>query len=423
MPELKKLIPGETRIAVINKGALFEEGKITEEGAKYNLYYGNVVYIAETDKRYHMKNGRYIAILNKFLESPVGQQYEKPTMEEIRNDIAACITPPDLPDPAFSEQDEQADSPLQPDNPALKEECEPEQVPVEDEQAIQDPGSSEIEKTDEEEREPLPYLELIDDEEAWKELERENRKAIKLFEKSKPRSILKGKKENRRKEETPETPPEKNGDNEEDFRLKKALGFWRAAAIVAIIAAIGIAFAVLAAGSTLTVSAGSSEVHIVSLNDTVMAGNAIPASSLSEAVISREEFKELSGNTTIDRNGNIKTDYPILWKNRNAVIGRFAADNLQKGDYLFNSDYSLLKTGTSMVELDVNGTVVKVPVASVLAATSDMKLYAIITSRDDTGRISNYAVNLGTLEFTGKSLRRILNKDGESILEEYLQKN
>ena len=60
-------------------------------------------------------------------------------------------------------------------------------------------------------------------------------------------------------------------------------------------------------------------------------------------------------------------------------------------------------------------------VKSTQAASSDMRFYAIITSKDSEGKVSNYAINLGTLEFSGKSLKRILNEEGKSILEDYIQ--
>ena len=42
MAELKKLIPGDTLLAVIRKGVLVEGGKPTGSPGEYLLFYGNV---------------------------------------------------------------------------------------------------------------------------------------------------------------------------------------------------------------------------------------------------------------------------------------------------------------------------------------------------------------------------------------------
>jgi hypothetical protein len=73
-----------------------------------------------------------------------------------------------------------------------------------------------------------------------------------------------------------------------------------------------------------------------------------------------------------------------------------------------------------MIEIDVNGTKVKVPVSSTKAGTSDIRMYAIITNRGEDGATTSFALNLGEIKLNGRSLKDILNSDGESIINEII---
>ena len=71
----------------------------------------------------------------------------------------------------------------------------------------------------------------------------------------------------------------------------------------------------------------------------------------------------------------------------------------------------------NMIEIDVDGTKVKVPVSATKAGSSDVRVYAIITTRNAEGVTKSFALNLGELAFEGKSLKDVINSEGESILE------
>ena len=86
----KKMIPGNTLIAIIDKGVLTESEK--QVNLTYLLFYGNLLLNLESGKQYHIeKKETYYLCLEHFLNSPIGQKYERPTKEEIDAAMINCI--------------------------------------------------------------------------------------------------------------------------------------------------------------------------------------------------------------------------------------------------------------------------------------------------------------------------------------------
>ena len=401
MAKLKKLVPGETLLGPIEDAIKREKGKNVTGPQTALLFYGNLIVDSEDpNKRYHIKPVEsYYAFLENFLNSPEGQKYERPTKEEIDAAIAACVS-----------------SKRTDENSASVEPAGEENVP--------DPENEPTLKNDGSNQEPP------DPEESDAEKEKPG----------KPKKRQFGRK-SKKKELVPDPEPT-DAENEElptvipvcDTLTNKALEarVMKLSRQIKRLKTLAIIFLLIAVAPVFLYQAGfiqfglqaktpADEIKIISLANNVKAGNVIKDSDLKEATITRDQFNDLSLGTAVDSNGNVSKDYVQRWSNRNYIVGKYAADNLSAGDYLLASDYMTLKSGVNMIEIDVDGTKVKVPVKSTQAASSDMRFYAIITSKDSEGKVSNYAINLGTLEFSGKSLKRILNEEGKSILEDYIQ--
>ena len=420
MAELKKLIPGDTLLAVIRKGVLVEGGKPTGSPGEYLLFYGNVVVMPETEKRYHAAEDVYLSMLEEFFESDEGKRYERPSEEQIKADIAACITPPTLP-PIES----QTLPPVEEDSLIAEED------PLYDSDSKSLPSDSEEEEEVEEE---------IDEDEEEDESEAEEEHPVKkkrlrgfpLFQKKKELA----KEDLIEEEQDPDTtdrfieslveeevPAQKFQTISEDATqissLKKEIKHLKVIAVLLVAAAL--IPLMLYALDVITVSrTDTKDVSVISLTKDIKAGEVIPIDALMESIVPRAEFNNLSSGTAVDPSGNVVQDYMQLWSNRNQISGKYATADLKEGDYLYASDYTVLKKGVNMIELDIDGTKVKVPISATSAGSSDVRLYAIVTTRSTDDQISSFAVNLGELKFNGKTLKNILDSSGKSVLQDLL---
>ncbi|MBQ9328179.1 MAG: hypothetical protein IJ225_06550 [Solobacterium sp.] len=468
MAELKKLVPGESLIGILQHGVLVDFGKVSSEPGQFLLFYGNVVVDPSTEKKYHASKEKYMAILENFLESSEGKRYERPTPEEIEEAIAICITPPSLPpvakpNPVALESDDIQNPETDEDAPAE------ETTPVSESEAVTEESSDEGEM----ETEPAEVLvqtadpeisasdeteDLIEEEdfetteaevpipgtpeesthaEIAAEKSKKTRK-LKLFKKRKKSKVKKSKEpaqpdtgielnlDDLVEDENAYVPPSAYSDfgtndaqSNRITKLTKEIKRLRTAAMFLLVFALlpYLLYAVGVIGFGQRQATPTDEIHVISLAKDVKAGEVIPKDALTESIIMREQFNDLSGGTAIDSKGNTVKDYVQLWSNRNAIAGQYATGNLEAGDYLLASDYAVLKNGMNMIEIDVDGTKVKVPVSATKAGSSDVRVYAIITTRNAEGVTKSFALNLGELAFEGKSLKDVINSEGESILE------
>ena len=63
-----------------------------------------------------------------------------------------------------------------------------------------------------------------------------------------------------------------------------------------------------------------------------------------------------------------------------------------------------------------DGTSVLLPIKAENEESSKVRLYAIVTSTSSDGCVSNQAINMGELNFTGESLKSILSgEDAEKL--------
>ena len=444
MAELKKLIPGETLMGIIAKGVLQSNGKILDTPHEYLFFYGNVVVMPDTNKTFHAPREKYLEYLNAFLDSKEGQRYERPSAEQIEKDIIACLGKPSL-EPVNLPVSDAVDEQPMPDTPVES---------ANDFSSIKSENDEEADETDAEnepeEPEPDP-----DDNSASVEEEREEEQdtASEVIEETHKKEKKKFSLFNKKTKVAPASPEvntpaadtswldemveDENAYVSPKFyssasskaqdarigKLSKQIKHLRTVALLLLVAAmlpwLLMGLGIMNIGPVTKTN--TDEIEVISLVKDVKAGNVISATDIERSTIMRSQFDNLSVGTTVDSSGNVVQNYVQLWSNRNSIVGKYAADNLAAGDYLTAADYATLKNGLNMIEIDIDGTKVKVPVKATAAGTSDVRMYAIVTSRNAEGVTNSFALNLGELQFDGKSLKDVLNSNGNSILEELIQ--
>ena len=162
-------------------------------------------------------------------------------------------------------------------------------------------------------------------------------------------------------------------------------------------------------------------VQVVQLAKNVDKDSVISKDDLKEVTITESEYKKKSSGKYIKADGTTEDDKILLWDNRNDAVGKFVTDTMKAGDYMSTSDFSELKEDESTISLDLNGQQVTVPVNVTTAGNSEIHLYAICTTTNDDGSKKTAAVDLGQFNLEGRKLTDILNSEGESKLQDYLQ--
>ena len=78
---MKRLQVGKTKIGE-------RTGKYEGQFVKFSIYYGNYSMPPVNGEYVHLKKDKYLALLDEFLKSPEGEEYQRPTEEEIEE---ACL--------------------------------------------------------------------------------------------------------------------------------------------------------------------------------------------------------------------------------------------------------------------------------------------------------------------------------------------
>lgn len=165
--------------------------------------------------------------------------------------------------------------------------------------------------------------------------------------------------------------------------------------------------------------------EVIQLVHDVSKGEKITEDDFEKVEIPISQYEKISSSTFIDSNGKEKEDSLILYANRNQIEGKYASGDLKEGDYLTTSSYASLSldaSNTVHMLLD-DGTEVKIKATELDAGKSSVHLYAVISSSDGEGKITNTAVDLGEISFEGKALADILNQDGISLIQNNGSKN
>lgn len=153
---------------------------------------------------------------------------------------------------------------------------------------------------------------------------------------------------------------------------------------------------------------------VITLKKDVKRGALLSLDDIEETLIPISEFEEIGSGSYVGEDGIARSEYGVLWANSNSIVGKYAVTNLKKGSYLKTSDYTNLENGVNQVEMVLeDGTSVLLPIKAENEESSKVRLYAIVTSTSSDGSVSNQAINMGELNFTGESLKSILS--GEDV--------
>lgn len=173
--------------------------------------------------------------------------------------------------------------------------------------------------------------------------------------------------------------------------------------------------------SLTPVTQEKSTVSVITVNKDIASGTQITEDDVEETEISADEYSELETGTLVGADGSTSKNYAELWGAKNKIVGRYATENLKQGDYLYKTSYTAIGEGEKVITMDVDGEKVSVPVTITKEGTSDINVYAIMTTKDADGKTSNIAFDLGKISLSGKEIKDITDSSGTSKLAEILK--
>lgn len=173
--------------------------------------------------------------------------------------------------------------------------------------------------------------------------------------------------------------------------------------------------------SLTPVTQEKSTVSVITVNKDIASGTQITEDDVEETEISADEYSELEAGTLVGADGSTSKNYAELWGAKNKIVGRYATQDLKQGDYLYKTSYTAIGEGEKVITMDIDGEKVSVPVTITKEGTSDINVYAIMTTKDADGKTSNIAFDLGKISLSGKEIKDITDSNGTSKLAEILK--
>lgn len=173
--------------------------------------------------------------------------------------------------------------------------------------------------------------------------------------------------------------------------------------------------------SLTPVTQEKSTVSVITVNKDIASGTQITEDDVEETEISADEYSELETGTLVGADGSTSKNYAELWGAKNKIVGRYATQDLKQGDYLYKTSYTAIGEGEKVITMDIDGEKVSVPVTITKEGTSDINVYAIMTTKDADGKTSNIAFDLGKISLSGKEIKDITDSSGASKLAEILK--
>lgn len=432
----KKLIPRQTALGTIRNARY---GDLVMD---ITVFYGNF-YAMPNGTVLHVPDKIYYQMLYGFLDSPEGQLYERPTEEEIKEAIRECVQMPSNPNPVYdprpikkqasTEEVDKVDGIAdEKDGEVIKNTAEQLDATAEqleeviEEAKDEDSGSEEVDveadeiEKDEDEvnkieedtkAEQVDFFEEINEPENPQEQHEDEEASNNNQNESEEKDIAyeKGDKDQQNTEVKSES---KKTDN------KKRVLFYVLVSILGVsLVANGFLASMVMNTTSKTVVQPQSEVDykVLTVNKDIAAGEIITEDALAEVAITQEQIKAISGDSIITDQGKVETEFPVLSENKSNVVGMLAVDNLKQGDYLLSGDYTAIKEGVNSIAINVDGQEVLVPVETTVDGTSDVKVFAIISTKLGDGTVVNKAVNLGNLTFQGKALTSVFDAEGNVV--------
>lgn len=411
--EKKYPVEGETVIATIT-------GRYNGVEEKRTVYYGNIVMTEGKKGKFKVKNAQYEKLLAEFFASEEGKGYVNPSTktEERKAEVAET---------ADVQKDPKADEAKREDKPKKQEKTDKnkkEKDPV-PETKENPPVSSQQDDKNEEQAEPeTRQEELAVNTAAGPELPEYPEKAaneLAVTENGLDEVVL-------TENSDPVEPAEKdevvliNNDQERIQDKKQKKSPWTIiAAVAAILACI---FSGITAFNSFDFNKQPEtepvkEYEIVKVAQNIPAGTVITDEMLTSEVVTEPDYLALfTDKQILKTDGSTIYEKPVLWSNKSQAVGTYAVDTINSGSYLLNSGYSSLKEGENLVEMNIDGTTVRVPVEAVANGSSTIRLYAIVTTSDKDGNKKTYPMDLGEFKLEGKTLTDIINAEGKSVLEQ-----
>lgn len=432
----KKLIPRQTALGTIRNARY---GDLVMD---ITVFYGNF-YAMPNGIVLHVPDKIYYQMLYSFLDSPEGQQYERPTEEEIKEAIRECVQMPSNPDPVYDPRPVGKQTPIE-EIDEIEKNTEEKSEEVSENTAEQlDAAADEqleevVEKAKDDDsnsdEENIQVNEAVKDEdEVNKIVENTESEQVESFEELNESESPQEQHENeeaannnQNESEEKEIASEKaekdkqstvNSESKITDNKKKVLFYVLASILgVSLVANGFLASMVMNTAPKTDVQPQTLvDYKVLTVNKDIAAGEIIAEDALTEVAITQEQIKAISGDSIITDQGKVETEFPVLSENKNNVVGMLAVDNLKKGDYLLSGDYTAIKEGVNSIAINVDGQEVLVPVEATVDGTSDVKVFAIISTKLADGTVANKAVNLGNLTFQGKALTSVFDAEGNVV--------
>lgn len=220
------------------------------------------------------------------------------------------------------------------------------------------------------------------------------------------------------REKTPEEKEEEEARKKESARRRKILNI---VVLIIVVAAIAATSLVAYAYWPQISSEVTGEYNVCVVNRDITAGEVLTDADIGFVTISAEEYGSLCANHFLDGDGTLVQDAPIFFVNRaRDAVSKYTTTDLSAGGVLLLSAI----TGQQKTEdkylvqtVDSNGTPQTTTVdGSAFDGDTTIQYVAIVTTSDG----KKYEVVLSTLQLRDKTLADILNADGTSLMQDYV---
>ena len=160
-------------------------------------------------------------------------------------------------------------------------------------------------------------------------------------------------------------------------------------------------------------------IKVVQINKTLSIGEEITEEDITPILVAPEVYEEMSGLPYLASDGSTRQSVLVLWEDKDSVVGKYVTNNLLNGSYLSTADYGNFANEEGFMNIEVDETVVRVPISYSPTADATIAMYAVVTSEID-GEMTTVALPLGSFLMEGQSLIDALNTDGKSMIQQML---
>ena len=156
---------------------------------------------------------------------------------------------------------------------------------------------------------------------------------------------------------------------------------------------------------------------VIKLKNATAMGAKITEADIEGTILSKEQFEKYNAvSTYIDKNGEKKDEKLLLWEEKDAVIGKYAARDLSAGSILYDtsitSEHVVADKTFVDVEIDGEGNTIEVE-GEVLPGNTRIQIVAIV----QTDGAEPVQMLLSEMTLQDRSLESIFNSAGQDILE------